>query len=50
MTEQEKKEYELALKQGKRRFGSPCEHKKVKNGKCLNCFRTVIVKNKGILC
>ena len=36
--------YELMLKEGKKRFGSPCEHKKTKDGKCLNCFRTVIDK------
>ena len=32
----------LALKQGKKRFGSSCPHTKVRNGKCLNCFRKVI--------
>ena len=42
LTEQDKKEYELALKQGKKRFGSSCPHTKVRNGKCLNCFRKVI--------
>jgi hypothetical protein len=44
LTEQDKKEYALALKQGKKRFGSLCSHKKVKNGKCLHCFRTVVSK------
>lgn len=42
MTEKEKKLYELALKEGKRRFGSECKHKKVKNGRCLDCLRKVI--------
>ena len=42
MTMQEKQEYELALKIGKKQFGSFCEHKKIKSGKCLNCFRKVI--------
>ena len=36
--------YELMHEQGKRRFGSECKHEKVKNGKCLNCLRTVISK------
>jgi hypothetical protein len=33
--------YDLALKQGNKKFGSVCKHGKVKNGKCLNCFRIV---------
>ena len=36
--------YELALKDGKKRFGSPCDHKKTKGGRCLNCRRKVITK------
>lgn len=46
MTEKEKREYELALKIGKGRFGSPCTHTKTKNGYCLNCLRKVIT-NRG---
>jgi len=37
-------EYELALKTGKRRFGSFCKHENVKNGICKDCLRTVKVK------
>jgi hypothetical protein len=44
LTERDKKEYELALKQGKERYGSKCDHEKVKNGKCIKCFRKVISK------
>ena len=36
--------YELALKEGKKRFGSPCDHEKTKGDKCRKCFRTVITK------
>lgn len=39
MNEREKREYELALRIGKKRFGLPCEHRKVKNGYCMNCLR-----------
>lgn len=42
MKERERREYELMHKIGKKRFGSPCEHRKVKNGYCLNCLRRVI--------
>ena len=42
MTEREKQEYELVLKIGKQRFGSSCEHKETKNGKCKNCLRKVV--------
>ncbi len=41
MTEQERKEYELALKQFKKRFGSACEHRVIKRGICANCLRKV---------
>ncbi len=34
--------YELAKKQGGKRFGSECKHEHVKDGKCLNCLRKVI--------
>lgn len=41
MTAQERKEYELALREGEKRFGSPCEHKQVRNGHCVHCLRRV---------
>jgi hypothetical protein len=44
MTEKARKEYELALKIGNKRFGSVCKHERVVNGKCVNCLRKVIVK------
>jgi len=44
MTEQEKKEYELALKTGERRYGLLCQHEKTKNGFCVNCKRKIITK------
>ncbi len=34
--------YEYMEKQGKKRFGNECKHKKVKNGICVNCLRKVI--------
>ena len=34
-------QYELALREGERRFGSECKHTEVKDGICLNCFRKV---------
>ncbi len=37
-------EYELALKEGNKRFGSLCKHENVKNGICKDCLRTVIVR------
>jgi hypothetical protein len=37
-------QYELALREGNKRFGSDCKHEQVKNGKCLNCLRKVITK------
>jgi hypothetical protein len=42
MTPEEKREYELALRVGKKRFGSPCKHENVKNGICTNCLRKVV--------
>ncbi len=42
MNKQERKEYEIALRIGKKRFGSPCQHNKVKNGICCNCLRKVV--------
>lgn len=44
MTKEEKQLYELALKEGERRFGTPCTHEKTKNGRCLKCLRKVISK------
>ncbi len=41
MTDQEKQLYELALKQGHKRFGSNCEHRQIKNGRCIKCLRRV---------
>lgn len=35
-------EYKLALEIGNKRFGSECRHEQTKNGKCVNCLRTVI--------
>ncbi len=37
----EKQEYELALKEGKRRFGSECRHRETKKGYCVKCLRKV---------
>lgn len=42
MTDKERREYELALRLGNRRFGSECKHEKVKNGHCRRCLRRVI--------
>lgn len=42
MTPEEKREYQLALKIGKERFGSPCDHAEVKKGICCKCLRRVI--------
>jgi len=42
LTDSDKKEYELALRQAKKRFGSDCEHADVKNGVCCNCLRKVV--------
>ena len=36
--------YELAEREGNKRFGSACKHKQVKNGKCVQCLRTVVTK------
>ncbi len=41
MNAQDRKEYELALKIGKQRFGSPCPHNTIKNGHCVRCLRKV---------
>ena len=38
-----RQQYQLAKETGDRRFGSECKHMQTRNGKCLNCFRTVIV-------
>lgn len=36
--------YELALKDGNRRFGSDCKHEVTNNGICVNCLRKVVCK------
>ena len=46
MTETDRKEYELALKQAKKRFGSNCEHKTTRGGVCINCLRKVVVRRR----
>jgi len=35
-------EYELALREGERRFGSGCRHDHIKDGVCLDCYRKVV--------
>lgn len=40
--EYENKIYELARKEGDRRFGSECKHERAENGRCVNCLRRVI--------
>lgn len=37
-------EYGLALRIGKKRFGSECKHEVIKNGYCQNCLRKVVTK------
>jgi hypothetical protein len=44
MTEAEIRDYEALLKEGKRRFGSPCRHENTRNGRCLKCLRPVITR------
>ena len=44
MTEKEKREYELALRIGEARYGSPCPHHKTRNGVCLRCTRKVLAR------
>lgn len=34
--------YELALKQGEKRFGSECKHEVTNQGRCVNCLRKVV--------
>lgn len=41
MNAQEKKEYALALKIGRKRFGTPCHHEIVEQGQCCQCLRKV---------
>ena len=36
--------YELAKKEGDKRFGSGCKHENNKNGICTNCLRKVLCK------
>jgi len=51
MNEQEldrfRAEYKLARREGDRRFGTPCEHKQVRNGRCLKCLRKVIARKEA---
>jgi hypothetical protein len=35
-------QYELAEREGQKRFASACKHEQVKNGKCCNCLRKVV--------
>lgn len=35
-------QYELAIQQGDKRFGSLCKHKRVVSGMCQQCFRKVV--------
>jgi len=44
MDTQEIEQYELARRVGDKRFGSACKHKRVRNGRCLECYRSVVVK------
>lgn len=39
-------QYELARKIGDKRFGSPCKHEQVKNGRCTQCLRKVVTRKK----
>ena len=39
--EQAKREYELALRTGRQRFGRPCTHSKTRNGCCVLCMRNI---------
>lgn len=41
-TEEERKLYELARKEGNKRFGSECQHTTVVGSHCTNCFRKVM--------
>jgi len=46
MTKRERQEYELALKIGKRKFGSECKHERVKSSYCIKCLRQVMTKKR----
>jgi hypothetical protein len=37
-------QYDLAIRSGKRRFGSDCRHERVKDSRCMNCLRKMIIK------
>jgi len=39
-----KEEYELAIREGDRRFGSECKHERTRNGRCVRCFRVVVTR------
>lgn len=38
------REYELALRIGKKRFGSPCSHEHIRNDHRVNCLRKIVDK------
>jgi len=40
--ERDRAEYEIACREGDKRFGSECKHETVKNGHCVKCWRKVI--------
>lgn len=46
-TQEEKEEffnlqYERAIADGQKRFGSECQHKDIRGGICKNCLRKVV--------
>lgn len=41
LDDQFRKEYELAEKDGKKKFGSACKHTNIRQGRCLDCLRKV---------
>ena len=42
-----REEYEMALREGDRRFGSECKHEHVKNGRCTQCLRVVVTRRRA---
>jgi hypothetical protein len=36
-------QYELAKREGDKRFGSPCNHEQTRNGQCMKCLRKGII-------
>ena len=45
LSDADKEEYKLALRVGKKRFGSSCQHKVTRNGVCVSCLRKVVTTN-----